>query len=168
MQEFFHRIGHGEKKWKKLYDINIQTIKSALSEETNCFEKAADVLKETLFELTDSAGLPEMMEWIEGFTQFPSRKTGSKEARISAEYIKKTFEDMGLTETAVETAPSVSWICDDYHLRACGRDIECFPLTALTEEDIQADLSAMNRIKKSSISQMEIKVILRKSTFVEK
>ena len=43
-----------------------------------------------------------------------------------------------------------------------------FPLTALTEEDIQADLSAMNRIKKSSISQMEIKVILRKSTFVEK
>ena len=126
-KNFFTASDMSEKKWKKSYDINIQTIKSALSEETNCFEKAADVLKETLFELTDSAGLPEMMEWIEWFTQFPSRKTGSKEARISAEYIKKTFEDMGLTETAVETAPSVSWICDDYHLRACGRDIECFP-----------------------------------------
>lgn len=48
-----------------------------------------------------------MMGWIEEFTKWPHRETGTKEGRDSAEYVAEVFRTLGLNEVEIESVPSV-------------------------------------------------------------
>ena len=72
------------------------------------------------------ADTAQMMEWIEGFTCLPHRKTGTPEGRMSADYVKKIFTEIGLDNVEEELIPSVCPDYRKYELIAGGLPVECF------------------------------------------
>ena len=106
--------------------INIDAIRETLEEETGCFEDACDILFEIIFALSAHACEDEMMEWIEGFTKFPHRRTGTKEGYLSAEYVREVFASIGLSNVEIESVPSVGMDCTKYQLEVEGEEIKCF------------------------------------------
>ena len=62
----------------------------------------------------------EMMSWIERFTQWPHRMTGTPEGKASAQYVADTFRELGLEEVAIEPVPSVCHFVSDCLLTVTG------------------------------------------------
>lgn len=67
-----------------------------------------------------------IFEWIKGFTKWPHRKTGTKEGRASAEYVKEQFLKTGLQDVKIEQADSVIMDMEKYELFVEGEKVEAF------------------------------------------
>lgn len=115
----------------------------------------------------------EMMSWIERFTQWPHRMTGTPEGKASAQYVADTFRGLGLEEVAIEPVPSVCHFVSDCLLTvtgdSCGtaaEDIECFFIngtnrvaeTGSTSADIKdAELIYLGRGTESDFQNADVR-----------
>lgn len=70
----------------------------------------------------------EIFQWIKGLCQFPHRRTGSKEGRLAADYVKRQFEEIGLEQVTIESVPSAVFEASDCSLMVRNIDIPCFML----------------------------------------
>lgn len=105
---------------------NEEAIRSVLAEETACLENVNALLLEVMIKAAGAAGKEEMLAWIEGFTKFPHRRTGTPEGLASAKYVEETFREIGLADVKTETVRSVMRDCPVYSLKAGGKAIDCF------------------------------------------
>ena len=77
----------------------------------------------------------EMLSWIRGFTKWPQRMTGTPEAKASAEYVRDTFQRLGLQEVAIEKVPSVCHFTETCSLQVNGKQIDCHPANGTNRAD---------------------------------
>ena len=115
-----------EEKLPEAYRKNTEAIRSVLAEEASCLENVNALLLEVVIKAANSAGKEEMLGWIEGFTRFPHRRTGTPEGLASAKYVEKTFQEIGLADVKIETVRSVMRDCPVYDLKVGGKPIDCF------------------------------------------
>lgn len=66
------------------------------------------------------------IEWIKGFTKFPHRMTGTPEGKASAEYVKETFESIGLSDVHIEAAQSLCSSVKNMELKVNGEKIDAY------------------------------------------
>lgn len=67
----------------------------------------------------------EMMEWIQHFTQWPHRKTGTPEGYASAEFVREFFQNAGLENVKTEEVPSICHSIERQTLKVGGDSIDC-------------------------------------------
>lgn len=66
------------------------------------------------------------LEWIKGFTKLKHRKTGTPEGRLSAEYVKDTFDALGLEDVKIEKAVSTCMDVKKCYLKINDKEYNCF------------------------------------------
>lgn len=85
-------------------------------------------------DLTQFPEKEEYLDWIKGFTQFPHRRTGTMEGLKSAQYVKETFEKLGLSEVKIEEEPSFLYQTEEYGLTVKGIEMPCFYINGTLRE----------------------------------
>jgi len=88
----------------------------------------------TTIDLKNIPSREEYLEWIEGFTSLPHRRTGTEEGWESAKYLERTFNQLGLSEVRIEEAPANIRRYEDYALNIHGTPINCFPINGTFHE----------------------------------
>ena len=78
--------------------------------------------------IADSAFSSEedFLKWMKGFTRLPHRMTGTPEGTESAEYVKRTFEEIGLEDVCIEEVDSLSMDMKEYELTVQGEKVPAF------------------------------------------
>ena len=102
-------------------DSEREILRELLRLETDALEKAVYMMGRIMFSDEE-----EYLEWIKGFTAFPHRKTGTPEGAMSAEYVKKTFESLGLENVKIEEADSVCPQVKTCSFSVEGKAYDCF------------------------------------------
>lgn len=125
-RNFFIADDVTEEKLPDAYRENEEAIRSVLLEEAACLENVNALLLEAMIKAAGAAGRKEMLAWIEGFTKFPHRRTGTPQGLASAKYVEKTFQEIGLEDVKMETVRSIMRDCPVYSLNAGGKAIDCF------------------------------------------
>lgn len=125
-KNFFIREDVTEENWLNAYRENTEAIRESIKEETECLKAVNDLLVDIIIMATDTVDKDKMMSWIEKFTQFPHRKTGTAEGLASAKYVEQVFNEIGLQNVEIEPVKSVMMECPEYTLKADGDEIECF------------------------------------------
>lgn len=128
--------------WKTAYEMNRNTIEKALRSETDCLKKVNGLLIQLLIENADQADIPQMMEWIKGFTKFPHRRTGTEEGKKSAHYVMETFQEIGLSHVEEELVPSICMDCDTYELEVDGKAFDCFFINGANRKALTGDFDS--------------------------
>ncbi|WP_353253971.1 M28 family peptidase [Salinisphaera sp. PC39] len=79
----------------------------------------------------EAEGIPgedRIFGWIENLVDIGFRRTGTREGRMAAAYVKCQFEKLGLEDVHYETATSWNWQVDDWDLRLNGEPIDSYPV----------------------------------------
>lgn len=104
-------------------------------------------IDESLFPDTEMS-----VDWIKGFTKLPHRKTGTAEGKASAEYVKNTFEEIGLSGVKIEQADSLSMEMAEYKLVVGGEELEAFYANGTNR-------GAENGIFESGMDEKEVEIV---------
>lgn len=135
--------------WKTAHERNRAAIQETLQEETACLEAVNGLLVQLLIQLSDQADIPQMMEWIKGFTKLPHRRTGTEEGKKSAQYVIDTFTKIGLANVEEELVPSVCMDCDTYELEVDGQAMDCFFINGANRKALTGDFDS--KVKNAEI-----------------
>lgn len=125
-RDFYIAVDVSEENLAEACRENIEAVKASLDEETDCLAKVNELLIDIILEAASSADSDKMMSWIKHFTEWPHRKTGTPEGLASAEYVRDTFENIGLDNIEIEKVRSVTMDCPEYEISIDGEHIECF------------------------------------------
>lgn len=125
-KNFFITSDVSEEKLPVACQENIDVVRASLNEETVCLKKVNEMLIDIIIETAGAVDSDKMLSWISHFTKWPHRRTGTEEGLASADYVKKTFENIGLENVEIENVNSVVFDCPKYELKADGEDIDCF------------------------------------------
>lgn len=139
---FFTAMDVSKEKLAMSREENINTVDKMVKEETKCIKKVNDLLIDIILESTDTAGKEQMLSWIEGFTVFPHRKTGTAEGLASAKYVEKVFTEIGLDNVQIEPVKSTTMDCPEYNLTVDDEEIECFFVNGANRKSEFGEFSA--------------------------
>lgn len=77
----------------------------------------------------------EMMTWIQGFTKWPHRQTGTPEGEASASYVEETFKKLGLVDVEIEPVQSVCRETSVCELQIEDASVDCFLANGTNRKD---------------------------------
>ena len=81
--------------------------------------------------VTDETGMPtpgQILSWVEDFTEFGHRRSGTEALRRAEEYILQHFETIGLEDVRFEESTTWQWEAEAWGLQVAGEDIDSFPV----------------------------------------
>lgn len=76
-----------------------------------------------------------IFQWIEEMCSLPHRRTGTKEGRLSAEYIAQQFNEIGLEDVSIDEVPALCFAPEYNELNINGTDYPCFIINGTFQKE---------------------------------
>lgn len=125
-RNFFLYTDVSEEKLPAARGQNLTDLQAVFDQESRALRDVNEILADVIFAASGHVDHHQMMKWIEGFTKFPHRRTGTEEGLKSAKYVEEVFNAIGLQNVEIEPVNSVAMDCSKYELEINGSDVECF------------------------------------------